>query len=157
MDGDPFTYRTDAKGKVVAVYDAQKSYNITGTRKGFPGIPLTMNGEPTFVGTPHMYPPGPPHENVVVIDMVGNRDGDFLRANRKAKLLDVVKAQGLENHKPPEGYTWHHRDDFKLNPTPPPLGTCTMELVDEVAHRRTFVHFGACDQCNKKLNRTIYT
>jgi hypothetical protein len=54
--------------------------------------------------------------------MVGNRDGDFLRANREAGLLNVVKAQGLANHKPPEGYTWHHRDDFKPNPNPPPLG-----------------------------------
>ncbi|HLK96951.1 MAG TPA: type VI secretion system tube protein TssD, partial [Hymenobacter sp.] len=100
--GDPFTYRVDERGKVVAVYDAlaQKSYNVTGTRKGVPGIPLTLSGEPTFAGTPHMYPVTGKQKNVVVIEMQGNRDGDFLRANREAGLLDVVQAQGLENHKP---------------------------------------------------------
>jgi hypothetical protein len=56
VTGDPFTYRVDDKGKVVAIYDAQQSYNITGTRKSFPGIPLTLSGQPTFAGTPHLMP-----------------------------------------------------------------------------------------------------
>ena len=157
VEGSPLVYRTDNKGKVVAVYDSQKSYNVIGTRKGYPSIPLTLTGEPTFAGTKYMYPPGPPHKTVVVIDMAGNRPGDFKAANEAAGLTDIVKAQGLDSNKPPDGYTWHHRDDFTANPNPPPVGMCTMELVDEVAHRRTFVHFGACDQANKHTGKKLYT
>lgn len=157
VDGDPFTYRTDADGKIVSVYDAHKCYNVTGTRKGYAGIPLTLNSEPTFVGTPHMYPVTGNQKNVVVIDMAGHRSGDFRAANAAAGLTDVVKAQGLSPDDAPIGYTWHHRDDFQANPNPPPYGTCTMELVNERAHEKTFVHFGACDQCNKHNNRKIYT
>jgi len=159
VEGDPFTYRVDDQGKMTAVYDAQtqKCYNVTGTRKGLPGIPLTLNGQPTFAGTPHMYPVTGTQKNVVEIEMQGNRDSDFLQANTKAGLLSVVKAQGLKNNKPPKGYTWHHRDDFKPNPSPPPLGTCTMELVKKKAHKDTFVHFGSCDQVNKHTGQTLYS
>ena len=62
-----------------------------------------------------MYPVTGKQKNVVVIEMQGNRDSDFLRANRankEAGLLSVVQAQGLENHKPPNGYTWDHQDDY---------------------------------------------
>jgi len=159
VEGDPFTYRVDDRGKVVAVYDAreQKSYNVTGTRKGLTRIPLTLNGEPTFAGTPHMYPVTGKQKNVVVIEMQGNRDSDFLRANKEAGLLSVVQAYGLENHKPPNGYTWHHRDDYKPFPPPhPPYGTCTMELIDEDAHADTFVHHGSCDQVNKHVGKKLY-
>jgi hypothetical protein len=159
VDGDPFTYRTDAEGRVEVVYDAreQKSYNVTGTRKGLTRIPLTLNGEPTFAGTSHMYPVTGTQKNVVVIEMQGNRDSDFLRANKEAGLLDVVQAQGLENHKAPKGYTWHHRDDYKpCLPPHPPYGTSTMELVDIRAHRKTFVHLGSCDQVNKHVGKKLY-
>ncbi|UYZ61407.1 type VI secretion system tube protein TssD [Hymenobacter weizhouensis] len=160
VEGDPFTYRTDGEGKVVAVYDAreQKSYNVTGTRKGLTRIPLTLNGEPTFVGTPCMYPVTGNQKNVVVIQMQGSREADFLRANQEAGLLDIVKTQGLKNNQAPDGYTWHHRADYHPSPPPhPPYGTCTMELVDEDAHADTFVHFGSCDQVNKHVGQPIYT
>ena len=156
VEGDPFVYRTDTKGKVVAVYDAQKSYNITGTRKGVLGVPLTLNGEPTFANTPHMYPPGPPHKTVVIIDMQGSRPKDFRKANEEAGLSNLVKSQGLDSNQPPDGYTWHHRDDFAPNADPPPVGTCTMELVKIEAHEDTFVHYGSCDQVNKHVGYKLY-
>ncbi|WP_197076699.1 HNH endonuclease [Hymenobacter terrenus] len=57
----------------------------------------------------------------------------------------------------PVGYTWHHRDDFVPTiGTPPPYGTCTLELVEDKAHRGTFEHFGSCDQCNKYMGLTLY-
>jgi hypothetical protein len=56
VDGDPFTCRTDKKGKLIAVYDAQKSYNVTGTKNGLKSIPLTLNGQLIYAGTKHMYP-----------------------------------------------------------------------------------------------------
>jgi hypothetical protein len=153
---EQLSYRVDAKGKVVAVYDALKSYNVTGTRKGLLRIPLTLNGQPTFAGTPYMYPPGPPHQPVVSIEMAGNRPSDFRLANEAAGLLGVVKAQGRDSTDAPEGYTWHHRDDFMPNASPPPVGTCTMELVSTDAHEATFVHKGSCDQYNKHLGRKQY-
>ena len=150
------TYRVDGTGKVVAVYDAQKSYNVTGTRKGVPYVPLTLTGQPTFAGTPHMYPPGPPHKSLVVIDMVGNRPADFKLANEAAGLTAVLRAQSRDLTEAPEGYTWHHRDDFKPSTTPPPVGTCTMELVTTDAHEATFVHKGSCDQYNKHVGTKQY-
>jgi hypothetical protein len=56
VNGDSMIYQVDKKGKMVAVYDAQKSYNITGAKNGYPHIPLTLNGQPTYAGTSHMYP-----------------------------------------------------------------------------------------------------
>lgn len=152
VDGDPFTYRVGADGRVVAVYDAQTqlSYNVTGTRKGLRGIPLTLNGEPTYAGTSHMFPVTGDQRNVVQIQMVGNRKGDFKAANKEANLEGLVAAEGGKPHEAPEGYIWHHRDDFVASAPPhPPYGICTMELVAEKAHQDTFVHFGSCDQCNK--------
>ena len=103
-----------------------------------------------------MYPPGPPHKTVVVIDMGGSRKIDFKRANEAAGLDGLVKAQGLKSNQPPKGYTWHHRDDFIANDNPPPYGTCTMELVRKDVHEDTFVHHGSCDQCNKHFGDLIY-
>jgi hypothetical protein len=56
VEGDPFTYCTDRAGKMVAVYDAQQSYSITGSKNGLLGIPLTLTGQPTYAGTAHMFP-----------------------------------------------------------------------------------------------------
>jgi hypothetical protein len=149
--GDPFTYRTDHTGKMVAVYDAQKSYNITGSKNGLLGIPLTLNGQPTYAGTAHMFPVTGTQLNVVSIDMAGNRASDFRAANQAANLTDLLVTQGRDLDQAPEGYTWHHRDDFRATPPPhPPYGRCTMELVETQAHEDTFVHKGACDQCNKQ-------
>ena len=156
---DPFTYRIGADSKMEAVYDAQtqKSYNVTGTRKGFARIPLTLKGEPTYAGTEHMYPVTGNQRNVVQIPMTGSRDGDFKAANEEAGLAGVVKAQGRRPERAPEGYTWHHRDDFMpATGTPPPYGTCTMELVESRAHRGTLEHVGSCDQCNKYTGLTLY-
>ena len=157
VQGSPFVYRSDSQGKIVAVYDAQKSYNVTGTRKGVMGVPLTLNAEPTFAGTPYTYPPGPPHKVVVQIKMAGNRKGDFRLANKAAGLANLVKQQGRRSSEAPKGYTWHHRDDFApYNGTPPPYGTCTMELVKIKAHEDTFVHYGSCDQCNTYYGANLY-
>jgi hypothetical protein len=155
--GDPFVYRTDERGKIIAVYDAHKSYNVTGSKNGLMGIPLTLNGQPTYAGTPHLMPVTGVQKNVVEIDMVGNRAGDFKQANERAGLAALIKSQGLDANEAPDGYTWHHRDDFKpKSPPNPPYGTCTMELVTVQAHRDTFVHYGSCDQCNKHFHQKLY-
>jgi hypothetical protein len=121
-------------------------------------IPLTLNGEPTYAGTEHMMPVTGNQKNVVQIEMVGNRDGDFRAANEAAGLADLVAAQGRRPDRPPEGYTWHHRRDFIPNTgTPPPYGTCTMELVEEKAHADTFVHFGSCEEFNQYYEGTGVT
>ncbi len=157
VQGDPCTYRTDAKGRMASVHDAQKSYNITGAKNGYRKIPLTLSGQPTYAGTQHLYPITGNQKNVVVIDIAGNRPADFRIANEKAGLLDVVRGQGLDPNQAPLGYTWHHRDDFTANPNPPPLGTGTMELVEKEAHQATFVHYGSCDQVNKHVGKKLYT
>jgi hypothetical protein len=157
--GDPFTYRVGADGRMVAVYDAQdqQAYNVTGTRKGLLRIPLTLGGEPTYAGTEHMFPVSGSQKNVVQIKMTGSRGSDFKAANAAAGLTDLVASQGRRPERPPKGYTWHHRDDFvPTTGTPPPYGTCTMELVKEEAHNNTFIHVGSCDQCNEHIGRALY-
>ena len=156
VDGDPFTYRVGPDGRVTAVYDAQnqQSYNVTGTRKGYTRIPLTtLTAEPTYAGTNHLFPVTGDQKNVVQIQMTGNRKADFKAANIKAKLEWLIAAEGGVLTAPPEGYVWHHRADFVLIPdgTTPPYGTCTMELVQQDAHKATIVHRGSCDQYNNHL------
>ncbi|WP_046244997.1 type VI secretion system tube protein TssD [Hymenobacter terrenus] len=156
--GDPFTYRVGDDGRVTDVYDAQnqQAYNVTGTRKGYQRIPLTLGGEPTYAGTEHMFPVTGNQKNVVQIKMVGHRKGDTKAANIAAGLEDLIASQNRDLTQPPKGYTWHHRDDFNPYSNPPPYGTCTMELVEDKAHRGTFEHFGSCDQCNEHVGRKLY-
>ena len=102
--------------------------------KGFPGIGTTENGGPTFANSPYMYEPQPGQSNVVTIPLTGSRTADFAAANKAAKI-------GTSAADTPQGYTWHHVDDFN-----PETGTSSMELVQTAAHRATMPHKGSVGQ-----------
>jgi hypothetical protein len=105
---------------------------------GYPKAPETLvdpSGQSRFAGvdfanSPDLYPTGPGERNIVEIPMQGSRDRDFVQATKEAGM----KAQ-------PEGYTWHHLDDFN-----PETGTTTMQLVKTEAHEAMFPHSGSVSQ-----------
>jgi hypothetical protein len=97
---------------------------------GYPGIGTTGNGGPTFADTTYLYPVGEGQLNVVEIPLTGSRRKDVEAANAKAGFART-----------PEGYTWHHVDDFN-----PGAGTGSFELVEKRAHKATNPHSGSVAQ-----------
>ncbi|QIP08523.1 HNH endonuclease family protein [Bradyrhizobium symbiodeficiens] len=91
------------------------------TKKGFPGIGTTANGGPTFAATAHLYPAAGEQRSVVRIRLTGSRKKDSRLANKEGKFAST-----------PEGYRWHHVDDFD-----PLSGEATFELVSEKSHNAT--------------------
>jgi hypothetical protein len=101
--------------------------------KGFSGMGTTPNGGPVLAGTDHIYPAGPGQRSVVQIELTGSRRNDYKRANELGGFTET-----------PEGYMWHHVDDFD-----PQTGTSSLELVKEEAHEATYPHAGSVSQWQK--------
>jgi hypothetical protein len=101
--------------------------------KGYYGVGTTANGGPTFAGTQHLYPAAQGQRSVVRIKLTGSRRNDSRHANEEGKFAGT-----------PEGYRWHHVDDFD-----PLSGEATLELVSEKAHSATLRHVGSVAQYAK--------
>lgn len=80
---------------------------------------------PDFSYTPELLFNGDPTKSIKIIKLTGSRDLDFKVANELAGLTST-----------PNGFTWHHLDDFD-----PDSGTATMQLVRTKVHE-TFSHGG---------------
>jgi len=102
-------------------------------KKGFPGIGTTANGGPTFAATEHLYPAAGEQRSIVRIKLTGSRKNDSRLANKEGKFAET-----------PEGYRWHHVDDFD-----PLSGEATLELVSEKSHNATLRHVGSVGQYAK--------
>jgi YD repeat-containing protein len=111
--------------------------HLQAERNGFPGVKVTQNGGPTFVGTEYLYPVAPGQRNIVEITMTGSRIKDFEAANRLANLLDRIP----DSANAPKDYVWHHVDDFD-----PLTGRTTLELIRRDAHRAVIPHSGSVRQ-----------
>lgn len=99
-------------------------------RKGVVGAKRTKNHGVSFADTDRVYV----HEGkkcIVKIKATGNRDKDFLEANRMM----------FQSDRTPTGYVWHHVDDYNVEDN-----TLTMELVRKDAHAASIAHAGACSQ-----------
>jgi hypothetical protein len=101
--------------------------------KGYAGIGTTPNGGPTHVGTDHLYPAGEGQRSVVPVPLTGSRRKDKKLANELGGFTNT-----------PEGYLWHHVDDFD-----PKSGNATLELVKKGAHNATLPHAGSVAQYEK--------
>ena len=101
--------------------------------KGFPGVGTTANGGPTFAGTDHLYPAGEGQRSVFEMPLTGSRKADVNLANEMGGFSEK-----------PEGYMWHHVDDFNSQ-----TGTSSLELIDEDAHKATLPHTGSVAQYEK--------
>ena len=98
-------------------------------RKGYVGVKTTANGGASFQGTSYIYKIDG-KECVATIKATGNRELDYAKANEEVGLLDV-----------PEGYLWHHVDNYNVA-----NNTMTLELISIEAHRASTPHMGACAQ-----------
>jgi len=101
--------------------------------KGYSGIGTTLNGGPTFAGTDHLYPARQGQQSVVRIGLTGSRRTDEELANEAGGFAET-----------PEGYAWHHVDDFN-----PQSGMSSLELIDKEAHKATYPHTGSVAQYEK--------
>ncbi|MBG6130615.1 RHS repeat-associated protein/uncharacterized repeat protein (TIGR01451 family) [Aquimarina sp. EL_43] len=94
-------------------------------------IPKSKNGgSPDFANTDHLYKAGKGEKSIVEIELTGSRKADYKVAN---------EAAGLEAK--PDGYTWHHLDDFD-----PSTGKATMQLVKTKIHQKSVPHSGGVKQ-----------
>ena len=91
------------------------------------------NGGVDFAGHPDLYPAGEGQQNTVKVEYTGSRRQDFGAANREANLGTTQQ--------PPDGYTWHHLDDYD-----PDTNTGTMQLVKTDTHEATYPHNGGVRQ-----------
>jgi hypothetical protein len=75
----------------------------------------------------------PGQRNIVKIPLTGGRRADFRLANKEGKFAKM-----------PDGYRWHHVDDFD-----PTNGEATFELITKGAHESTNPHAGSVAQYSK--------
>lgn len=98
--------------------------------KGVEGVTKTPNGGVSFENSDALYVTEDGKKGVVTIEATGSRSADFDEAN---------KALGLDEK--PEGYTWHHLDNYNVK-----NNTVTLELVRDDAHNSAKPHSGGCAQ-----------
>ena len=116
--------------------NAAQEYNLKyrpydrAIEKGIDGIKKTKNGGVSFENTDAIFKTDDGRKGVVKIEATGNRSNDFDLANSKLGLKET-----------PEGYVWHHVDNYNVKD-----GTITMELVKDEAHDATKPHAGGCAQ-----------
>ena len=63
---------------------------------------------------------------------------------------DVYPCTHSDHSTPPDGYVWHHLDDYNVE-----KNTITMELVMDEAHNASKPHSGGCAQYDS-VNEPTY-
>lgn len=116
--------------KAAQDYNAKTNPYERAVAKGIEGVQETPNGGVSFAETDSIYTKDDGTKCITKIEATGNRGKDFDSANR---------AMGLEET--PEGYVWHHLDDYNVKD-----GTITLELVKDEAHNAAKPHSGGCAQ-----------
>lgn len=111
-------------------YNESKRPYERAKEKGIEGVKKTENGGVSFAETDKIYTKEDGTKCIVKVKATGNRSKDFEAAN---------EAMGLDET--PEGYVWHHVDDYNVEE-----GTITLELVEDEAHNMTKPHSGGCAQ-----------
>ena len=115
--------------KAAQEYNAKYNPYERAVSKGYTNVKKTANGGVSFQGSEYMYYYNG-QEARKTIQATGNRNNDFKMANQ---------AMGLQ--KTPDGYVWHHLDDYDVE-----KNTITMELVMDEAHNAAKPHSGGCAQ-----------
>lgn len=122
--------KQDIADKVAQEYNESKRPYERAKEKGIDGIIKTENGGVSFAETDKIYTKEDGTKCIVKIEATGKRSTDFDEAN---------KGMGLEET--PDGYVWHHVDDYNVKD-----GTITLELVEDEAHNAAKPHSGGCAQ-----------
>lgn len=116
--------------KIAKDYNAKTHPYERAIEKGIENVKKTDNGGVSFSETDKIYTKEDGRKCIVKISATGNRQKDFDVAN---------EAMGLEET--PDGYVWHHVDDYNVKD-----GTITLELVEDEAHNASKPHSGGCAQ-----------
>ena len=98
--------------------------------KGYTDVTETPNGGVSFENSDALYKTENGEKGIVSIEATGSRSKDFDVANEKLGLDET-----------PEGYVWHHVDNYDVK-----SNTITLELVEENAHNAAKPHSGGCAQ-----------
>lgn len=98
--------------------------------KGVEGVTETPNGGVSFENSDALYVTEAGRKGVVIIEATGSRSADFDKAN---------EVLGLDEK--PDGYTWHHLDNYNVKDN-----TVTLELVRDDVHNSVKPHSGGCAQ-----------
>lgn len=98
--------------------------------KGVDGVRRTENGGVSFSASDSIFRTENGRPAVVKLEATGSRNSDFDAANA---------ALGLAQE--PDGYVWHHVDDYDVKEN-----TITLELVRDEAHNASKPHSGGCAQ-----------
>lgn len=111
-------------------YNEEKKPYERAVAKGVQGVTETKNGGVSFAESDSLYVTDDGKKAIVSIEATGNRTKDFDAANKE-----------MEFDETPEGYVWHHVDDYDVE-----KGTITLELVADEAHNKSKPHSGGCAQ-----------
>lgn len=99
-------------------------------QKGYTDVIQTENGGVSFEESEALYVTEDGTSGIVVIEATGSRTKDFSLANEALGLKDT-----------PDGYVWHHVDDYDVK-----TNCLTLQLVKDEAHHASKPHLGACAQ-----------
>lgn len=99
-------------------------------KKGYDDVIPTKNGGVSFENSRHLYKKDDGTKGIVRIEATGNRSKDFDLANMTFGIEET-----------PEGYVWHHLDDYDVK-----TNTVTLQLVKDEAHNAAKSHSGGCAQ-----------
>ena len=117
-------------------YNAKYNPTERAINKGYLGVTTTANGGISFQGTEYMHSVVGV-ETRITIEATGSRKKDFAVANEYFNFT-----------KTPEGYVWHHVDDYNVAEN-----TFTLELIREEAHDAVKPHSGGCAQYDAVFGR----
>ena len=115
--------------------DAARNYNKAknviekARNKGLEGFTETSNNGIAFANSKYMHQIDG-KDTIARVKATGNRAKDFAEANKLFGFADT-----------PEGYVWHHVDDYNVE-----TGELTLELVKVEAHKAIIPHAGGCAQ-----------
>ena len=120
----------DAADKVAQQYNAKFNPPERAKQKGYDDVMATKNGGISYEKSSFLYKKEDGTPGIVKIEATGNRDKDFDLANQLLGLDET-----------PDGYVWHHVDDYDVK-----SNTITMQLVSDEAHNAGKPHSGGCAQ-----------
>lgn len=120
----------DIADNVAKQYNEKINPTELAKQKGYLDVEPTKNGGISYEKSSDLFRKDDGTPGIVKIEATGNRGKDFDLANQ---LL------GLEET--PDGYVWHHIDDYDVK-----NNTITLQLVKDEAHNAGKRHMGGCGQ-----------
>lgn len=116
--------------KVAQEFNSKTNPTEKAKQKGYDDVTATKNGGISYEKSRFLYKKEDGTPGIVKIQATGNRSKDFDLANQMLGLDET-----------PDGYVWHHLDDYNVK-----NNTITLQLVTDEAHNAGKTHMGGCAQ-----------